>query len=126
MEKLRLLLITLTLTSLLASCSGSGPLSLLTGGGPNVAANVQAGKTNNQTLGTSESTEQVIKVETLEGVVEQSNDENKVSTETVENININEIPAWVILLLILGWLLPSPSEIWRGFLSLIRTVLGKE
>ena len=100
--------------------------ALLTGGGPNVAANVQAGKTNNQTLGTSESTEQVIKVETLEGTVEQSNDDNKVNTETVETININEIPPWVILLLILGWLLPSPSEIWRGFLRLIRTARGKE
>ena len=35
---------------LLASC-GSGPLSFLTGGGTNVAANVQAGAENNQTIG---------------------------------------------------------------------------
>jgi len=112
---------------LLSSCGLSG-LPFLSGGGSgtNVAANTQLGKTNNQTIGASESTDQTIKVETLEGTVEQSNDKNKVNTESVENININEIPPWVLLLLILGWLLPSPNEIWGGFLRMIRVIRGKE
>jgi hypothetical protein len=35
------------------------------------------------------------------------------------NISNQDIPVWVILLLILGWVLPSPQEIWRGFLKTI-------
>jgi hypothetical protein len=41
-----------------------------------------------------------------------------VSSDEVHTVVINEVPAWVILLLILGWLLPSPQEIVRGFLKL--------
>ena len=41
----------------LASCGPLSPLNLLTGGGPNVAANVQAGETNTQTIGTTEVTD---------------------------------------------------------------------
>jgi hypothetical protein len=38
----------------------------------------------------------------------------------VENININnqEIPPWVMLLLLIGWLLPTPSSIGHWFGSL--------
>jgi len=109
-------IVVLLASSLLSSCGLSNLPFLGSGSGTNVAANTQLGKTNNQT----------IKVETLEGTVEQSNDKNKVNTDSVENININEIPPWVLLLLILGWLLPSPTEIWRGFLQMIRVIRGKE
>jgi len=105
----------------LSSCSGL-PLGLLTGGGgTNAAANVQAGKTNNQTVGMSEQTSQEIKVETVQGTIQQSKDSNSVRTERVENLTINQIPVWVILLLLLGWLLPTPTQIvkevmqWFGF-----------
>ena len=120
-------IVALLASSFLLSSCGLSSLPFMGGGsGTNVAANTQLGKTNNQTLGTNETTEQVIKVETLEGTVEQSNDKNKVNTDSVENININEIPPWVLLLLILGWLLPSPNEIWAGFLRMIRVIRGKE
>ena len=105
----------------LSSCSGL-PLGLLTGGGgTNAAANVQAGKTNNQTVGMSEQTSQEIKVETVQGTIQQSKDSNSVRTERVENLTINQIPVWVILLLLLGWLLPTPTQMvkevmqWFGF-----------
>ena len=105
----------------LSSCSGL-PLGLLTGGGgTNAAANVQAGKTNNQTVGMSEQTSQEIKVETVQGTIQQSKDSNSVRTERVENLTINQIPVWVILLLLLGWLLPTPTQMvkevmqWIGF-----------
>lgn len=47
---LRTLRLPLALSALifLTSCGGLNPISLLTGGGPNVAANVQAGAENNQ------------------------------------------------------------------------------
>jgi len=44
----------------------------------------------------------------------------------VENININEIPPWVLILLVLGWLAPSPQEMGRGLLTLIATLRGKK
>ena len=95
------------------------------GGGPSVNANVQTGKTNSQTLGTTNNTDQEVSVQTLEGNLNQSNDKNKVSTENVGNININEIPPWVLILLVLGWLAPSPQEMGRGLLTLISTLRRK-
>mgnify|MGYP003629734384 FL=1 len=93
------------------------------GSGTNVAANTQIGKTNSQTIGTTKNTEQKIVVETLTGEIEQSNDDNKVSAKSVDNLTINEIPPWVILLLVLGWMLPTPQEMGRGLLKIL--TLGK-
>ena len=100
----------------LAGCSGT-PLSLLTGGGPNVAANVQAGKTNSQTVGTTNVTEQTL-VRPKARDIRQTADSNKVRSDSVETVVVNEVPVWVILLLVLGWLLPSPGEIGRSIASL--------
>lgn len=33
--------------------------------------------------------------------------------------NITEIPLTLLLLMVLGWMLPSPAEIWRGFTNLL-------
>ena len=90
----------------------SGPLGLLTGGGPNIAANVQAGKTNSQTVGTTNNVEQKLENPTA-NTIRQSNDTNRVQADRVETVVVNEVPVWVILLLILGWLFPSPNEIGR-------------
>ncbi len=113
--------VTLALLSilLLSNCTSLNPLSLLSGKGTNVAANTQIGKTNTQTIGTTKNTEQKIVVETLTGEIEQSNDDNKVSTKSVDNLTINEIPPWVILLLVLGWMLPTPQEMGKGLLKII-------
>lgn len=106
----RLLLLLLVWTgsaSLLVGC-GKGPLSLLTGGGPNVAANVQAGKENSQAV-VSQTTRN-----------EAGRDVNtaQVQADEVKEVVIQEVPPWVVLLLILGWLLPSPNEIGRWITSL--------
>ena len=112
-----LLLVWIGLASLTA-CSGT-PLSLLTGGGPNVAANTQVGENNNQTVGASETVTNDVKTETGDVVV--SNDKSSGKTETgnviVNNTNIDPI---LLLLLILGWLLPSPQEIIRSIVNLFR------
>jgi len=123
---MRNLIASLILGSLLAGCM-LNPMNLLGGGGgPSVNANTQAGKTNSQTLGNSTNTDQEISLQTLEGNLNQSNDKNKVSTDSVENININEIPPWVLILLVLGWLAPSPQEMGRGLLTLIATLRRKK
>lgn len=106
---------------LTAGCSGT-PLSLLTGGGPNVAANTQVGKTNNQTIGTSSVTEQKL-VRPQARKIEQTADNNKVKADNVHTVVVNEIPAWVVLLLVLGWLLPSPGEISRKITNAFRKKL---
>lgn len=89
---------------LLAGCGG-GPLSFLTGGGPNVAANVQAGKENTQ--------QAVVKQERIEAgrdVVQQT---SPVVAENIKEVTIQQTPLWILILLVLGWLLPSPNEIAR-------------
>lgn len=114
-----LLLLVLTGGVSLAGCDKI-PLGLLTGGGPNVAANTQAGKTNNQTIGTSTVNGDQKLVRPQARTIKQTQDTTTVKTDKVENITVNEIPPWVILLLILGWLLPSPGEMVRGLISLFR------
>lgn len=103
-----------------ASCSGINPLSALTGG-TNVAANTQIGKTNTQTVGTTNNTDAGIRTDGNVDTINQDFDSgNKVATDRVDNLTINEIPIWVILLLLLGWLLPTPTQIGQGFLNLFR------
>ena len=98
--------------SLLTGC-GMSPLSLMKGGGPNVAANIQVGKTNSQTIGTTKIVEQRTESGDIKSV------EAKVSAESVDEVTVNEVQPWVILLLILGWLLPSPNEIGRWFANIL-------
>jgi uncharacterized protein HemY len=38
---------------------------------------------------------------------------NRVNATEVQTVVVNEVPAWVILLLVVGWILPSPGEIGR-------------
>ena len=116
-----LLLLLLVLTSTV-SCSKLP--SLLTGGGPNVAANVQAGKTNTQTLGTTNNIAPTVSVRPNARVdtIDQSNTTSKVRTEAVETIVVNEIPVWLVLLfgLLCGFLIPSPQEIIRSIVGVFR------
>ncbi|MFG6535567.1 bacteriophage spanin2 family protein [Sulfitobacter sp. 1A16787] len=98
-------------TMALAGCGVPGVGALL-GGGPKVAANVQAGQTNSQTIGVTRAPAPVLRDVTADRV-RQSADENKVAADRVETVVVNEVPAWVILLALAGWLLPSPGEIGR-------------
>ena len=96
---------------LTVSCSSLNPLSLLTGGGPNVAANTQIGKENNQGINTTidKSVRPVARPEGPVDTIDQSN-----------NTTNNNVDPLLLLLLIIGWLAPSPSEIGRGLLKLFK------
>lgn len=79
-----------------------------------MAANVQAGKTNTQTIGTTKVVQQKLVRPTARNI-NQSTDTNKVRTERVETVVMNEGPStgWVIALIlwsILLWQLPSPNS----------------
>lgn len=115
-----LLPLLLALTSIV-SCS---KLPNLLSGGTNVAANVQAGKTNTQTLGTTNNIAPTVSVRPNSRVdtIDQSNTTSQVRTEAVETIVVNEIPVWLVLLfgLLCGFLIPSPQEIIRSIVGVFR------
>ena len=106
MVRLTTLLLTITL---LGSCSQLNPLSFLSGG-TNVAANTQIGKENNQTIGVVSNTRPQLRVEAPVDTVIQD-------TSTTKNTEVDPL---MLILLILGWLAPSPSEIGRSFIKLFK------
>ena len=117
----RLLLLLLVLIgsgNLVTGCKG--PLSLLTGGGPNVAANVQAAKTATQTIGSTTVTGDQ-KIEGSSGhMVQIQEQQSKIIAENVDKVTINETPIWMIILLIIGWILPTPNQIAKSILGLFK------
>lgn len=93
---------------LLQGCSTLGVLSAINpfeDGGTEVNANAQIG---------AENTQQVV------------GNQETITAHSIVQQEIQDIPPWVMLLLILGWLLPSPSEIFLGFLYFIDRVLGRK
>ena len=99
------LFLVVILSSFLFSVSGCSALSMLA---PTPTLGVEA------TLGNKE-----------ENLVGQVGDKQVLSTESVtggvntSNVtkNIQEVPMEFMLLMVLGWLLPSPSEIYREIKS---------
>ena len=100
----------LMLTLLLSGCStlGSAALGGLLGDGPSANANVQAGKTNSQTIGTTTVTDSRI-VNPQADTIEQDN----------SSTTNNTLPPWLIiagmLLLIVGWVTDTPKTMLEGF-----------
>lgn len=115
----------LLLLVLVSSPSCSKLPSFLAGGGPNVAANVQAGKTNSQTLGTTNNTASSVSVkpDAKVNTIDQSNNSSQVLTERADTVVVNEVPTWLILVfgLLCGFLIPSPAEIVRGLLGTFKS-----
>jgi len=107
----------LCLILLLSSCGLTGLPFFSGGGGPTVNSNAQIGKENKQAVVTYEEEQSnnagrdVITTETLK----------EVETGSVEDLRISNtnIPVWVMLLLILGWLLPTPTQIGLGLYNLV-------
>ena len=113
-------LVLLSVSMLFLNNCSSNPLGLLMGGGPKVAANIQAGKTNSQTIGTTNNVEQKVEAPIISRDLVQSSDTTEVKADKVEKVQISNTEPWVILLLILGWLLPSPNEIGRSIVNLFK------
>ena len=114
----------LVLSLFLSSC-GLSTLGLLGGsGGPTVNSNAQVGKENRQSVVSVEQKEEV----TAGRDVVQTEIVKEVETGKVENLDITNtnIPPWVILLLILGWLLPTPTEIARSITDFILRLFGRK
>ena len=109
----------LVLILLLSSC---GLSSFIPAGGTNVAANTQLGKENKQAVVTYEE--------------EQTNNAGRdIITETkeveagpVERLDITNtnIPPWVIMLLLLGWLLPTPTQIGQSIANFVLALFRRK
>ena len=110
-------LVPLLLIATLTGCSGLSALtSLASGGGTNVAANTQIGRENRQTaVGFEE------RVEAGRDVIQK-----EVEAGPVDNLTINneEHPPWLLLVALIGWLLPTPTQmglaIWRALMMPFR------
>ena len=103
--------------------SGCGLTSLLPfggSGGPTVNSNAQIGKENKQAVVTYEE-----EITAGRDVVQTTKEVETGSVETLEIFNTN-IPPWVIVLLILGWLLPTPTEMARGFMNFVLRLFGRK
>ncbi len=114
----------LVLTLFLSGCGLSTLMSLGGSDGPTVNSNAQLGKENRQSVFSAEQSEEV----TAGRDVIQTEIIKEVETGKVENLDIinTNIPPWVMLLLILGWLLPTPTEIARGFVNFVLTLFGRK
>ena len=92
---------------------GCSPLDLLKSG-PMLNTNAMVGAENTQVIGYSEQYKEQ-KIEAPTQRVEQSQGQvNTLKVEEAKDITVNETPIWMVILLVLGWLFPSPQEIARS------------
>ena len=110
----------LVLTLLLSGCGLTSLLPFGGSGGPTVNSNAQIGKENRQSVVSVEQTTSAGR-----DVIQTT---KEVETGKVENLDITNtnIPPWVILLLILGWLLPTPTEIGRSITDFVLRLFGRK
>jgi len=106
----------LLLALFLSSCGLSTLLPLGGSGGPTVNSNAQIGAENRQSAVSIEETTSVGR-----DIVTK-----EIETGMVEKLNIQNIPPWVMILLLLGWLLPTPTEMGRGILNFVLLLFGRQ
>lgn len=102
-------LIVVLLTVCLSGCSVLGKINPLGGGGVN--ANAQVG---------AENTQQVVanQEETNNEVAgDQTNNEvgSSVTASEIGRISNTNTSWWIIVLLIIGWVLPTPQRMWQAW-----------
>jgi hypothetical protein len=101
------LVLALTLLTVIPAC-GSNPLSLLTGGGPNVNAPIAAGQEVEQTQGIS------VKTEAPSVSLRPKSRVDKVDQSQTTN---QELPGWVWVvfgvLFVVGWATDTPATMVR-------------
>lgn len=110
----------LVLTLLLSGCGLTSLLPFGGSGGPTVNSNAQIGAENRQSAVSVEQTTSAGR-----DIIQTT---KEVETGKVENLDITNtnIPPWVILLLILGWLLPTPTEIGRSITDFVLRLFGRK
>lgn len=114
-------LLTILLICGICILPGCSALKLLKGGS-GVNANAQVGKENTQQAVVNQEN---TKIEGENVNVQQKETDTSISTNNVEKLvqNNTNVPLWYLLLLVVGWLLPSPQEIWAGFVKSLERII---
>ena len=114
----------LLLVLFLSGC-GLSTLGFLGGGsGPTVNSNAQIGKENKQAVVTYEEE----KTNNAGRDVIQTEVIKEVEAGPVERLDITNtnIPPWVIILLLLGWLLPTPTQIGQSIANFVLALFKRK
>ena len=114
-------LLTILLICAICILPGCSALKLLKGGS-GVNANAQVGKENTQQAVVNQEN---TKIEGENVNVQQKETDTSISTKNVEKLvqNNTNVSIWYLLLLVVGWLLPSPQEIWAGFVKSLERII---
>ena len=114
-------LLTILLICGIIGLQGCSALKLLRGGSC-VNDNAQVGKENTQQAVVNQEN---TKIEGENVQVQQKETDTSISTKNVEQLvqNNTNVPIWYLLLLVVGWLLPSPQEIWAGFVKSLERII---
>lgn len=89
------------------------------GGGPSLNVDAQVGKENTKQVVGQQERRTVIAGDSSTVTVTERKE--KVAADTVETIVVNErTPPWIWLLLVVGWIAPSPNEIGRFLRGLVK------
>ena len=111
-------------TKALGSLGGSSNLG--SASGTAVDVNAQIGTENEQSITVGERTDAGdVKLGDNTGSVKVTQGEtNKVQSDTIGSVTINETDTLLIILLgtfgLIGWMLPTPTQIFRGFIGLFK------
>ena len=105
-----LLLCLLVLTGTTSNCTTSSILKGMLGGGPNVATDIQVGKTNTQTIGVTNNTSPSVSVRP----------KARIDNVDQRTITTYQLPTWVwifiIITYILGWATDTPRVVLKRLL----------
>ena len=110
----------LVLVLLLSGCGLTSLLPFGGSGGPTVNSNAQIGAENRQAAVSVEQTTSAGR-----DIIQTTKEVETGKVEILDITNTN-IPPWVILLLILGWLLPTPTEIGRSITDFVLRLFGRK
>ena len=107
------LLAALLLVLTLSACSPFGMITGMFSSTPDV--DVQVGKTNEKVTGINTDEFAISKIEDNTKAEEVNKAEDAVVGNVKGDVSIDErVPFWIWFVAILGWLLPSPIEIYKG------------
>ena len=123
---LLLFVIAVSCTPLDIATKALGSLGGSSNSGTAVDVNAQIGAENEQSITVGERTDAGdVKLGDNTGSVKVTQCEtNKVQSDTIGSVTVNETDTLLIILLgafgLIGWMLPTPTQIFRGFIGLFK------
>jgi hypothetical protein len=123
---LLLFVIAVSCTPLDIATKALGSLGGSSNSGTAVDVNAQIGAENEQSITVGERTDAGdVKLGDNTGSVKVTQGEtNKVQSGTIGSVTVNETDTLLIILLgafgLIGWMLPTPTQIFRGFIGLFK------